>query len=59
MEREIWNKCDHCGKFIGFEDFDSGKARRVLICPDSSFTAENYENLCKKCVGKEKQLVAC
>ena len=47
-EDEHWNKCDKCGRFISFEDFDNGSAIRVLVTPDSEFTAETYETLCKE-----------
>ena len=41
-----WNRCGVCGKFIPFEDFESGKAKRVMVTPDSHFTSEEYETLC-------------
>lgn len=44
-----WNKCEGCGQFIAFSDFDAG-ARRVMVTPDTEFTAESYETLCIKCV---------
>lgn len=40
-----WNRCDVCGRFIAFDDFDHG-AIRELITPDSHFTHEEYETLC-------------
>lgn len=43
-----WNRCDDCGKFISYKDFDEGKAVRVLLTPDSEFTREEYETLCKE-----------
>lgn len=43
----VWNRCDICGHFISFSDFDNGAIRR-LDTPDSEFTAEAYETLCKK-----------
>lgn len=44
-----WNtaKCDVCGKFISFKDLDDGKAIHILVTPDSEFTSETYESLCK------------
>ena len=43
-----WNRCDNCGKFIAYADFGNGAARR-LVTPDSEFSREEYETLCKKC----------
>jgi hypothetical protein len=43
---EPWNRCDVCGRFIALEDFDKGAIRR-LIFPDSEFTHETYETLCR------------
>jgi len=43
-------KCDVCGKFISYKDIESGVADRRLLTPDSEFTAETYETLCKKCL---------
>jgi len=44
-EREFWNRCDVCGKFIAMEDFDLGAVRR-LIYPDSDHSVETWETLC-------------
>ena len=38
-----WNKCDFCGKFISYEDLDSGKAVRCLDTPDSDYSQETYK----------------
>lgn len=43
-----WNKCDICGKFISMKDFDSGKATRKMLFPDSDYSCEEYETLCRK-----------
>ncbi len=43
-----WNRCDICGRFISLEDFDSGKANRRMVTPDTAFTCEDYETLCKE-----------
>lgn len=40
-----WNRCDVCGRFIAFEDFDRGAVRQ-LVTPDSAYTRETYETLC-------------
>jgi len=42
-----WNKCDVCGKFISYKDFDTGEAIRYMATPDSHYTAETYVTLCK------------
>jgi len=52
--RETWNKCDICGRFISYSDFDKREAIRTLETPDSYFSDESYKTLCKKCVKKEK-----
>ena len=44
-KREIWNRCDECGRFIGMIDFNRGAIRRLLY-PASDFTAETWETLC-------------
>lgn len=36
-----------CRRFIAFDDFDNG-ATRCLLRPDSEFTRETWETLCKK-----------
>jgi len=48
MNKELWNKCDICGRIIPFKDFESGLATREMITPDSEFTSEDWETLCKK-----------
>lgn len=46
-KREIWNRCDVCGKFISIKDFESGEAIRNCT-PDTEFTSEYYETFCKE-----------
>jgi hypothetical protein len=46
--RDQWNRCDVCGRFIAFEDFENGAVRR-LVTPDAEGTREEYETLCKDC----------
>jgi len=41
-------KCDSCGKYISYDDLDSGKADAEYT-PDSYFTVEGVEFVCKKC----------
>lgn len=45
---ETWNKCDVCGRFISMIDFDSGKAVRRMTTPDSDYSTEDYETLCRQ-----------
>ena len=40
-------KCDICGKFISYESLEKCEARRILITPDSAYSSEEYETLCK------------
>ncbi len=42
-------KCDNCGKFVSYKDIEKGYALSQLLTPDSEFTAETYETLCRKC----------
>lgn len=43
-----WNRCDFCGRFIAYNDFDNG-ASREMILPDSDYSNETYETICIKC----------
>ena len=45
-DRDIWNKCEVCGKFIPFEDFHNGRAYHQMILPDSDLSNETWETLC-------------
>lgn len=45
-DKETFFKCDECGKYININDFVSGKARRIMLTPDSELTLETYETLC-------------
>jgi hypothetical protein len=44
-----WNRCDVCGKFISYKDLDDGLAVRHMKTPDTHFTAETWETLCRRC----------
>jgi hypothetical protein len=54
MKRELWNRCDDCGRFIAYKSFAymrrGGKAVRKLIHPDNHFSGEKWETRCAKCV---------
>lgn len=46
--REIWNRCDVCGRFIPYADFESGKALHRMISPSSGLSMEEWETLCRE-----------
>ena len=35
-------RCDYCGRFISYADFDDGKAECYMVTPDTEFTWEEY-----------------
>ena len=47
IKRNIWNRCDVCGKFISCKDFLCHKALRVIESVDSCYSTESYITLCK------------
>ena len=55
MKKEIWNKCDLCGKFISIKDFESEKATRSCISVDSDWSCECFETICKNCNKDKKE----
>ena len=46
MDKSTPLKCEVCGRFIGYDELESGDARHVLLTPDSEFTSEEWETLC-------------
>ena len=50
--KDIWNKCDVCGKFISLQNFIDGDAKRKVITTDIEYTSEEYETLCKNHINK-------
>ena len=42
-----WNRCDYCGRFIGWWEFADKIAdkiaERILVTPDSALSTETYE----------------
>jgi len=48
-------RCDYCGRFISIKDLEEGKAHTYMITPDSYFTKEEYETICKNCRQKLKR----
>lgn len=49
------NRCDVCGRFIPYDDFAYGHAKRNLITPDSAFTREEWETLCYRHTEKRQR----
>ena len=47
VHRECWNRCDECGRFIPYSDFESKAAVSRMVTPDSDLSAETFEVLCK------------
>ena len=50
---DIWNRCDYCGRFIGFLEFSGPDktAQRRYISPDAEGIKEKYETFHFKCAG--------
>jgi len=57
MIERPWNRCDVCGHFIAFKDFELGKAIRKLIEPDNYFSREKYETLCSKHIEENNESI--
>lgn len=52
---EPWNRCDVCGRFIAFEDFDKG-AVRSCVTPDSDRSRETWDTFCIKHAAEDGQV---
>ena len=52
-------RCDECGRFIPYCDLDQGFATIRMICPDSDYTVETFETLCKVHSNKEEEEKKC
>lgn len=52
-----WNRCDFCGRFIGFKDFDEGRAKRIYYFDQASswdpMPEEKYDTYHVECYEKE------
>jgi hypothetical protein len=48
MNAEEKPKCQVCGRFISFDDIESGNARHIMVKPDSHVSYEEWETLCPK-----------
>ncbi len=47
-------KCDICGKFIPYKELMDGTSLHHMITPDSDWSSEEWESLCKKHYKAEK-----
>jgi acetyl-CoA carboxylase beta subunit len=47
VRRDLWNKCDVCGRIISYADLESGKAIHNMKTPDSDVSYETLETLCR------------
>ena len=56
-KHDMWNRCSKCGRFIPVDAFEDNTAIRRMITPDSEFTMETWENLCRPCTKFERFLV--
>lgn len=45
-------RCEYCGKFIGYEEFNKGEAIVESFTPDSHFTIEKTEMAHVKCMNR-------
>ena len=51
-----WNRCQYCGKFIGYKDFDDDKVITDFT-PDTIYTAEKIEHYHLRCAKKLKEVL--
>lgn len=49
MTRSGGIKCDECGHFVNFQDLVDGRALHHCVAPNSEFSDETFESLCKRC----------
>ena len=49
MRQQPWNKCQDCGRFIAYEEFEDGTAVHKFISPLSEFSDERYETYHLEC----------
>ena len=53
MRKGFWYKCDYCGCYIAYEDFNKKEAIREMILPESELSVETYETYHIECKNKE------
>lgn len=46
MNKDIFNRCDVCGRFFSFNDIEKGMATLKMLTPDSDYSYEEWESLC-------------
>jgi hypothetical protein len=52
MRRDAWNRCDYCGRFISYDDFEDGEARAEV---GTSYDGDEYVDYWHvACAEKEK-----
>jgi hypothetical protein len=51
-------KCDYCGRFIAFDDIRDGKAYHHMSLPDSHYSCETWESVCKTCNQIEQERIS-
>jgi len=51
----IYIKCSSCGRFISYNDLESGEATHKMITPDSDVSFERWESFCKVCKKQEEE----
>jgi hypothetical protein len=49
MKKEKRIRCDFCGRYISYKDMEIGKAVFYMVTPDSHFTCEKFETICRSC----------
>ncbi len=47
-----WSYCDECGRYIPMLDYENETAYREMVTPDTDFTMETYETICRRCNSK-------
>ena len=53
INRNPWNRCQECGRFVSFHDLSEGKALYQELTPSSYYTFETWELVCSKCLKKD------
>lgn len=50
-------RCDYCHRFIGYIDFEIGRAVRYMSRPDNAFDGECYETYHISCAINHKRKI--
>lgn len=45
-KRDLWNRCQECGRLISYNDINIGKAIHRMVTPDTNVSYETWETLC-------------